>query len=180
VTVEGLAAGQTVKGRVNLTPSARSSAGHGVRRFEVFLDGRHTRRYGPAESVDFESEKLPDGYHELRVVAVMNTPVETRGRIILPFFVDNRGRKIECTSAPPHNVFPGQPLIITAKSPGSTEILLFHNRMSVGRIDGEQGEATIDIAQLGSGPIQIQAVGIVAGSPQDYVFGAPLDVQVQR
>jgi hypothetical protein len=180
VSVEGLSATETVKGRVYLRPWARSSAGHVARRFEIFLDGRLAARCDPGGSADFDSERLPDGYHELRVVAIMDTPIETQGRIIVPFFANNRGRVIDCHAAPPRTVLPGQRLTITAKSPGSTAVLVFHNRREVARMGGEQGQTEIDAGQLGSGPVVLQAVGIVDGPRLNYVFSDPLQLDIQE
>ena len=42
----------------------------------------------------------PDGYHEIRMVAIGPAPIESQGRRIIPISVANHGRKIDVSLAP--------------------------------------------------------------------------------
>ncbi len=180
VSVDGIKPGETVKGRVVFTPSSRTDSGKAVRRFEVFVDGVLATSCEPGESTNFDSAKLTEGFHELRVVAIEDSAIETQGRILIPFIVDNQQRTIQCHVAPNATVFPGQELFVLASSPGSSKILIYHNRRQLGTIEGPKGELKVDASLLGAGPVQLQAVGIAASSEQQHVFSAPVFVSVER
>ena len=178
VSVDGLKSGDNVAGAVKVAPQADWPSGQQTGRFEFYLDGRWLTDCAPGGTLEFDSTRLPDGYHELRAVAIDSTPIENQGRIIIPFTVKNRERIMEWLASPPQTVRLDQRLTISARSPGSARISLFHNRRRVATIEGEEGKMTFDVAALGYGPVAIRTVGISEGSRLDYVFGKPIKVNV--
>ncbi|MCA9264837.1 MAG: hypothetical protein KDA60_13350, partial [Planctomycetales bacterium] len=85
-----LAPGQSVQGEVSLSPQVRGDVA--VEHFELFIDGRRLAEQPPGTPFVFDSTQLADGYHELRVVAVSASSVESQGRLILPIQTQNHGR----------------------------------------------------------------------------------------
>ena len=67
---------------------------------ELFVDGRLVARFRAGQAPQLDTTKLPDGYHELRIVAVNADAIESRGRLILPIVVNNRGGKVEFSASP--------------------------------------------------------------------------------
>jgi hypothetical protein len=81
--------GKPLTGRVAFKPSAAAPAGKTIGRFEAFLNGRRFAIVKPNEELSLDTTKVPDGTHELRIVAVMDDPVQAQGRIVMPIVVAN-------------------------------------------------------------------------------------------
>ena len=95
VSIEGLKAGDEIKGQINVRPTATTASPHKIGNMELFVDGRLVARFPPNQGVTLDTTKLPDGDHELRFVAVDSGAIETRGRLIVPVRVNNRGASVE-------------------------------------------------------------------------------------
>ncbi len=177
VEVEGVEPGQTVEGILTLTPSAEFSFPSKVDRFELFVDGLRMVTSGPEEPLVYDTQKLADGYHELRVVAIQAGPIRSQGRKIVAITTANHGRKITASLMPMGRVRPGQAVTVSANSPGSTQIAVLHNSRLLGMISGESGQLRVDPSVLGDGPLPLRVVGIGPGGPADYAWAKPLTIQ---
>jgi uncharacterized protein (TIGR03790 family) len=89
VHIEGITAGEVVSGKVTIGALAKAPGNRQIRLLEFFIDGRLFARRSPEETVTISSSDFANGPHELRVVAVESSAIETRGRAILPFIVRN-------------------------------------------------------------------------------------------
>jgi len=178
VHVDGVKAKDTLKGQVVLKPAAELPHEGSVAHFELFVDGRRTARCDAAAELELDTTVLPDGFHELRIVAIEAGPIESQGRLILPVMVDNQGRSIEFSTSPEKMVRWDQKLVLKAKSPKSAAIGFFHNGRLLGRATGENGEIEISPKLLGSGTVVLQAFGLAMGGPQDQVAATPITLHV--
>ncbi len=179
VQVEGVEPGATLEGNLTLTPSATVSGGSKVARFQLFVDGWVRTECNPGETLTFDTTRLADGYHELRVVAIEAGLIRCQGRTILPVSTANHGRTISASISPREKVSLRTPLVISASSPGSKKIYVLHNSRLVGQIAGEQGRVEVDPAILGLGPVQLRVVGIGDGKSTDYAWAKPLSVTIK-
>ena len=177
VLVEGIEPRATLRGDVSLKPSA-AVAGGSVEHFELFVDGVLRAICGPGAELPLDTEKLADGHHELRVVAVEDSPIESQGRLILPVNVDNHGRRISVKTRPERTVRLGRTVQLQADSPGSQTIAVYFNGRSIARIAGSQGATLIDTKTLGQGPVVLSVVGIGAGGVADHVVAPPIRLTV--
>ena len=143
VSVAGVEAGAVVRGSPTLKPSATVGGGAPVDRFELFADGFRWGTCKPGEDLPLDTTKLADGYHELRVVAIGSTPIESQGRTIVPVQVNNHDRKITASLGTQSPLYADQPITVVARSPGSKAILIFHGIRPVGQIVGDAGQAEI-------------------------------------
>ncbi len=183
VAVDGLVAGQELKGRAAVRPrlvAPAPSAGKPqvqprIARYELFIDERRVGTCLPGGKFDLLAGKLSEGHHELRVVAVSAGLIETRGLLIVPFQTVRHGWRLEVTPSPAKTVPLSGSLELTAKLADATRIDFYHNGRLVARIDGAEGEVSIPYAKLGLGPIRIQPVGIVKSAP---VRGRPIETRV--
>jgi hypothetical protein len=156
VTVEGLQAGQEVKGTLTIKATAKVKPPQHVGMLELYLDGRLIARFTPDRAPQLDTTKLPDGHHELRVVAINADAIETRGRAILPIVINNYGRKVELTAS--GSAFSATDMVqITVRQPTATAIVVRQNRRKVARITGGEGQANVLAATLGRGPVVLQA-----------------------
>ncbi len=169
VQVDGLPSGNTVQGKLALTP--RSSPDSTPREYQCFLDGRFRFSTRPGQTFEFDTAKLPDGYHELRVVAIEDSALESQGRAILPLHVDNRGNLIEW-NLQPGTISSKQVAQLTVKSSGAKSIFLYHERQPLGQVDRAEGQFTIDPQTVGRGPVTLTAVAI-NGENNQRIVSAP-------
>ena len=175
IELEGLKANQTVRGVVQLKPQAASDA---INRFELFVDGNRTQTCTPGEHITLDSTGLSDGHHEIRLVAISDSPIATQGRIVIPFRARNHRRRITVHLKSSRKLMTSQKVRLHAKSPGSKTILFLHNGRVVDRIRGDDGLAEFDAGQLGLGPVTIQTIGLGSGDVTTHVYATPIQVGV--
>lgn len=177
VRVEGVQSGEAVQGTLVMTPTATVPGGtisgaRAVDRFELYVDGHAIARCAPGETLEWNTALSADGHHELRIVATESSPIRSQGRLILPVTTSNHGRTIEVSVEPDGPVTAGEPLVITAKAPGSFGIVVMQNTRLVGKIVGEAGQLEIDPATLGTGLVRLAVIGMGSGAAADNVVAA--------
>lgn len=89
VTLTGIDSSQSLSGTVEFHATSKPEA----KRFEVFIDGRLTQTGKPGQPLRLDSSALSAGNHEVRVVAVEASPIETRGRTIFTVTVPSAKTK---------------------------------------------------------------------------------------
>jgi uncharacterized protein (TIGR03790 family) len=175
VSVDGVEPEQQVQGVVSITPSAESKRPHWVGTFELFVDGRLVARCLPGRTLSLNTANLPDGYHELRVVAADAGAIETQGRLIIPFYVKNHDAELQWTVSPQPGVASQGVVRISAHQPGATAIVIRQNHRELARVEGEEGNVEIPAALLGRGPVALQA----ASEGDVPAVSAPIWLQVR-
>lgn len=156
ITASGLESGATVKGDVKLSVKA-SEGSPAVGGLEVYLDGQLAVRHPGLQDIQFDASRMADGHHELRIVAVDTTPIQTRGRVVIPFKVDNAGRRVEVACAQPE-LDVGAKLVFQVKSNVGTAVELLHAGELVGKLDQTEGEIRVEAVRIGRGPATVVAV----------------------
>ncbi|MGA2061398.1 MAG: hypothetical protein ABSG67_13020 [Thermoguttaceae bacterium] len=179
VKVSGLKPNYLVKGTLTLSPAATTPSGREIDHFELFVNGSRASLCKPGGVLTLDTALLPDGFHELRIVAVEAGLIQSQGRAILPVITDNHGRKIQVKAASKGVIRPDNPLVIDVDSPGSIGISVLENSRIVGRLAGEKGQIKIEADQLGAGPVRLQTVGLGQGDPSTHVMALPIDVSVE-
>jgi hypothetical protein len=174
-TLPGISPGQEVQGVLTLRPTATTLPSRRVALMELYVDGRLVVRSPPDHPLQLDTAKLPDGYHEFRIVAVDGDPIENRGRLIVPVQVNNHGAKVELSITPQSNISATDKVRITARQPGASAIVIRHNRREVARLKGESGEVEVLAATFGRGPVALQA----ESEGQQPAISPPLRLDVQ-
>jgi hypothetical protein len=178
VEISGIKNGDIVKGELTITPTATLPKGGSIERFELFVNGSRAAQCKSGETLKLDTTLLPDGFQELRIVAVENSLIQSQGRAIYNVNTNNYGRKIE-VFADPHDVLKsGDKLKLNVKSPGSVGVCIMQNSRIVGRIAGEEGAVEIAADELGSGKVKLQAIGLGKGGPKSHVLAVPMEVDV--
>ncbi len=178
LTLEGMPTANEVTGPIEIKPKLTSpSATGGVDRFQFFLDGHRVGYARDGDSFAIDTAALSDGYHELRVVAIENSAIESQGRAILPIMTANHGRKIELKVSPPDRVRWGERLTIAARCPGASSIRIQRNGALLKEISGEEGTLEIDPRTLGYGPVTLDAV-VIGTDVTTQVNSAPVKLQI--
>lgn len=180
VSVAGVKDGATVKGRLTLEPSVTSTGKATANRFELFVDGVRTAKCSPGGTLALNTATLADGYHELRVVGIGPSPIESQGRKIIAVRTANHGRKIEASLAGSGSRRADQPLTITVNSPDSIGIVATRGNNArgnniLGRVKSEKGKIVIPANTLGAGPVRIRVMGLGKGDATTNVMADPLE-----
>jgi uncharacterized protein (TIGR03790 family) len=167
ISVKGVKAWQKVSGTLSIVPTGEAKGAHAIGAYDFFVDGRLVSRSPPGKAVELDTSKLPDGYHELRVVGVLSDPIETQGRQVLPILVSNHEAALEMNVSPRQRVNYSEKLSVQVRHPGATAIVLRQNSREVGRVKGESGTIDVPASTLGRGPSTLQAFsegGVTASS----------------
>ena len=179
VTVSGAAAGEVLSGKVTLQPSASLPHGGKVDRFELFVDGMRSDVTNEEDPLQLDTAAYPDGDHELRVVGIENSAIESQGRLIIPVRFNNHGQTIRFTTSPDKVVRAGRPITLTADAPGAIGVAFYQNEREIAKFKGEKGEATVDSKLFGEGPVTLTAVGWGQGNSDPQVFSAPVHLTIE-
>lgn len=165
VEVTGVEDGATVSGKLTFKVKATTAGGGPARHVEVFVDGRRGAKSPAEEEIIIDTANFVDGYHELNVVAIDNTPIEIQGRKLIPIKTDNHGQKVSISMFSDGQKFKyGQRLKFTvaADGEGVARRALFQLNRAVGKQDGTTGDFELDSRILGMGPIRLQAASLDA------------------
>ena len=180
ITVDGLPSGGAVGGNLKLTPKARFADGVEAQHFEMVLDGVKLLECPAGGSFEFNTAALSDGAHELRIVAASKGPLASWGKKIIAFNCANHDRTIQISCLPAKTVSIKKSLVITVKSPQSKLIQITRGTMLLGRINGDSGQIEVPAAKLGSGPVEINAVGQGGAGIKSNAIAKPLEIMVEE
>ena len=171
-----LTPGSVLKGKLRFSPRTHSTDGVKAAAFELYLDGRRLAVVPVDKPIDFNSEAAADGPHVLTLTAIGADSIATEGSVRIPVVIRNGGSLLLATAAT-ESIAWDTPLEITAKAPGASSIVIFHDLDEVARIQGASGVARIDARILGQGPAHLQPVAMLADSRQ--ILGEPITVRIK-
>jgi uncharacterized protein (TIGR03790 family) len=156
VSVEGAAEGAVLEDQVKLTPTAKYQDDRATSQFELYVNGIRRQTIAPGESFTLRTTGMSDGFHELRVVAIDNTPVAVEGSWIATIQVRN-GRDAIQLRAPAGSVSLGDTLVLESTSTRQEDAVIFHNGRRLGVVTGGSGKLLVEAKVLGAGRVQLWA-----------------------
>jgi len=156
VSVSGVPEGKFTKGTVTLVPTNTNEKKE-VILYELFIDGIRKERCPPGGNFQLDTTTLSDGHHELRIVAVDNTSIETQGRWVSEIEVNNQGQAIQLFLENRKQLASTKQLTIRIASNRKQDVILLHNGRELGVIPTGSGVVKISTNSLGSGPVALQA-----------------------
>ncbi|MEN1678377.1 MAG: TIGR03790 family protein [Planctomycetota bacterium] len=147
---------------------------------EVFVDGRLIARVESDNPLKLDTTKLPQGYHELRLVAASADAIQARSRLVLPLVFNNKpAERLKLAVAGGPTVPLDGELELVASSPKATGTVIFqHAGRELGRGElvpgaGPNGHAAtklkVKARTLGGGPVRLRAQ-LVAGTQAEPVW----------
>ncbi|MFM8735098.1 MAG: hypothetical protein ACKOC8_07895 [Pirellulales bacterium] len=172
-----LEAGTVLSGTAVLEPRARLSGPGTVDRFELFVDGMRLTECGPGERLTLDTTTLADGHHDLRVVAIESSPVETQGRIVIPVSFANHDRSLELAVEPRTTSLDGT-VRIGVKGQGIAGSVVFATGRVLGRISGVDSSIEVPAKLLGVGRVTIHASGRGGATAADGANAVPVTIDV--
>ena len=179
VQVDGVTAGEKVSGTLVLKPSAKLPKGGRIDRFELFVDGRRTGSVKDGESLTWDTTAQSDGYHDLRMVAIEASAIESQGRTTFGVVIENQSHSATLTTVPAKSARWDENLKVRVSAPGMNEILVHANGRELGKISGEDGEIEINPRRLGLGPIVLYAIAQRQSAARDRVAAAPVSLIIE-
>jgi hypothetical protein len=156
VAVSGLAEGATLSGVASITATARYPDARQASRFELYVDGVRNQAAAAGSPMSLDTTKLADGWHELRVVAIDNTPIAVQGAWIGQVQVKNGDGALELT-APVKRVAVDGTVILAVTSTAQEDAQIMHNGRVVGTAAGGSGSVEIEAKLLGKGRTALHA-----------------------
>ena len=169
--------GETISGSVDLEPRARVPGGGTVDRFEFFVDGVRIGQCGLDGRFPLDTSQMADGHHELRVVAIESSPIETQGRWILPVSFANHSRALSL-KVEPRRVKPSGTVRVSVDGPGLDGVTVFSMGRVLGRISGAQAAIEVPADVLGRGSVTIRATGRFGIGAINSVNASPVTIEV--
>ena len=182
--VDGLKAQETVSGNIEVSLDFSESSVP-VGDVEVYLDGKLINRVRQPKTVKFDSTHLPDGYHELRIVAIADNLLGTTGGKIFPIMVSNKEQRVNVSLAS-KSYKESDTVTVQVESNFGERIVLKQNFRELGSAEGQKAKFRLSAAELGRGPVRLTAFAIdengVAVSSVPYaiqIIGPLSDVTVK-
>jgi hypothetical protein len=174
---EPLAAGAVLSGEVTLTATAQVSSDAQVDRFEIFVDGMRYAQFSAGDTAKLDTAQLADGYHEIRMVGVTGSLLETQGRQILPVTFANHGRALQMKVEPQQVPLSGNVRISLVGRDIDGAVLYAAGRV-LGRTTEAESSIEIPASMLGQGPATIRATGRRGNGQAGSVHADPVTVMV--
>jgi len=148
--------------------------------FHCFVDGKFVGRVNKREWA-LNVQSLSDGYHELRVVAVLPGPIGFQAHDTIGFTLDRRGRGVEVEGPGEFSLnTSSQAVDIALKVRGypiRTALICNERLIAVSKAD-MTGELSFNPALAGAGPVCIQAQAEYEDG--EIVRSVPLNLNIGR
>lgn len=159
VEIEGVRQNALVEGRVLIVPTSKVSKGDTIKQFELFVDGKSIASCRPGEKLILDTTKFEDGYHELRIVATTDSPIETQGGRIVGVRVKNGTDAIGLRSRDSRISVTSKEFEVRVVSTRDSPIDLKCNGKTIGSIASGSGTLSLATEKFGLGPVEIFATG---------------------
>lgn len=147
------------RGRVEFAPQVMAADGRAIERLELWLDGRRLEEVAPGAAFVVDTLKLDDGAHEMRVVAVEASDIETRSYARRSIRVDNHGRQVGFDD-PPAAVSYGGQLVLGGNAAGARRVKIRQGLRVLADVEVRHGRwlAELASATLGLGQVMLEAI----------------------
>ena len=178
VKTEDLTIGGTLKGSVKITPKATSPDHIEAALFELYVDGKRALLVKSGGSFDFDTRGVPDGAHDITIVANAADSVSSQGRLTVPVVIRNTDETFTVSAPGGRERAWDKPIEVTVNQPGAKEILLMANVRTIARLTGDSGKLTIDPRVLGQGPVRLMTVALREGAGPKQIIGKPIDLTI--
>ena len=166
-----------VSGTLELEPRASMADGTTADRFELFVDGTRAAQGSLGDRIVLDTTALVDGHHELSMVGIAATSVETQGRSIVPVVVSNHGRSLDLQVEPRRVRLDGT-VRVAVRGSGIDGAVVFATGRVLGRTNGPDAAIEVPASLLGLGPVTIRATARSGPRPADGVTAKPVEIEV--
>jgi tetratricopeptide (TPR) repeat protein len=143
---------------VLLKPRIKPADGRPIHHLELWVDGRFKEVVAPWDAFLWDTRTVEDGCHDLRLVAVEDSPIETRSYGRMTVVVNNGHHQIDVKSAE-KSVALGDEIILSGSAADARRIQIFQGTRLLGAAQVEDGHwsTTVDSRSLGMGKLVLYA-----------------------
>lgn len=166
-----------VSGTLELEPRATMADGSTADRFELFVDGIRAAQGSLGDRIMLDTTALVDGHHDLSMVGIAATSVETQGRSIVPVVVSNHDRSLDLRVEPRRVRLDGT-VRVAVRGSGIDGAVVFATGRVLGRTTGPDAAIEVPASLLGLGPVTIRATARSGPRPADGVTAKPVEIEV--
>lgn len=145
-----------VEGTITIELSRPNSSPE-IAAIEIYLDGRFADRRPGLNPVVFESAKVTDGYHELRLVAIATGLIQSRQTLKFPIWVNNRGESVTL-SADRTALDVEETIALEATTTLSGPVQLVRGGEILAERESGAAPFSLPAAKLGRGEVELHAV----------------------
>ena len=163
-----------VQGTINLEMNAVAGSPR-IGAVEIYLNGKLAARRPGLSDVPFETNKVADGFHELRIVPISDDAIQTRGQTIIPLTVRNHGHEVKLTCDKQSFDVDGN-VTVKVESNYGDRVAVIRGFELLGEKTGLIATFQIPAKSLGRGPVTIQAVG--RDGSDGEVRSTPLQIMI--
>lgn len=174
VSVTGASDGALLSGDVALVPQAKYPDARQPSRFELYVDGVRTESVPGLGQFTLKTATLADGWHELRIVAIDNTPVAVQGAWVATVQVKQGSDVIGLAVAGPKRFAESGSAAIDVVGSAGKDVHIVHNGRRVGVAKGGNGRVEIPGKLLGKGKLRLY--GEQEGTP--VMRSKPIEVEI--
>ncbi len=161
VGLEAPDAGKPWSGAVRVTPAVTPAEGASVRTVELWIDGQHVASGATGEPIAWDTRSVEDGSHELRLVAVEDSVIETRSVFRTRINVFNRDRRIEVGQYA-RDVEYGAAIAVSGQARGAARVELLRGHQVLGAAAVRDGRWSLAASStdvgMGVVPVVVRAV----------------------
>ena len=181
IKISGMSAMQEVSKKVKLEFDTSESKVP-IAMVELYVDGILLFRDHQLSTLNFDTQLLADGFHEMRAVVTTNDLIESNGHHVLPFVVNNKGQsmQVRCDKkiwSQKENVF----VEVTSNFGDTINVMQNLRPVSVAqkmKKDKRPLRFKISAEMLGRGPVDIQAVAIEEKTGK-VMYSAPVFLEIK-
>jgi hypothetical protein len=150
-----------------------------VDRLQMFVDGRRIARRPEGSTLPFDTTTYSDGYHELRVVGIDASPIETQGETILPIEVDNGKKQRVSVTVPGKVATWDQPFAFAIDAPGMQGGIVLVNGQRVDEFKGAEATVEFPARKFGSGPATAIVLAATSDKPPQFTSSIPIRFEIR-
>jgi tetratricopeptide (TPR) repeat protein len=145
-------------GSVTIVPDVRAAPRRRIEKVELWVDGQFVAEAPMGKPISWDTRGSADGYHELRLVAIEDSMVETRSSARFSVSVDNTGRRVGISDITRAAAY-GDDIVVSGMAVGVERVGIYRGYRQLGEAEvrGGRWRAVINSADLGSGPASLQA-----------------------
>jgi hypothetical protein len=171
--------GQKWSGTVSLQPYVKAAQGHAIDRVELWVDGQYVDSKPPGEVILWDTGAVEDGSHDLRLVAVDASPIETRSYVRAPVTVANTKHRIDVDNVK-NPVILGDEMLFSGSAPGARHVQLFQGVRLLGTADAEKGRWMIRIPSDSIGPGDVLLFLKCQFQDDTILHSKPISINIEK
>lgn len=172
-------AGKPWSGVVRVNSAVKPADGTSVRTVELWIDGQHVASGPTGEPIPWDTRGVEDGSHELRLVAVEDSVIETRSVFRTTINVFNGDRRIEVEQSS-RDVEYGAAVTVSGRARGAARVELLRGHQVLGATEVRDGRWSLAASSADIGMGVVPAIVRAVFPDGHAVRSEPVEITVRE